>query len=72
VPTIAERLRDLRIARVLTQEALGRKSGVSQVTIARIESGKYAPRFSTIHKLAEALGITAQEFVEGIDLKAAA
>lgn len=64
---VGERLHDLRTARVLTQEALAKKSGVSQVTIARIESGKYSPRFSTIHKLAEALGVTAEQFVEGVE-----
>lgn len=58
---MAERLKSIRTRRLLTQQALAAKAGVSLNTINRIEQGKLQPRFSTIHKLAGALGITAEE-----------
>jgi transcriptional regulator with XRE-family HTH domain len=62
---IGTRLRTLRMARVLTQEALAEKSGVSKATIIRLEAGKMAARFSTIHKLAHALGVAPEELAGG-------
>jgi transcriptional regulator with XRE-family HTH domain len=50
-------LKPLRERAYLTQAALAEKSGVSEVTINRVEQGKHAARFSTIHKLAAALGV---------------
>jgi transcriptional regulator with XRE-family HTH domain len=52
------RLREIRKQRGLSQEQLAEKSGVSRITISRIESGDdYAPREATIDKLAEALEV---------------
>ena len=50
------RLRGLRAARFLTQEALADKAGVARFTIRRIEQGAPA-RYSTVQKLAAALGV---------------
>ena len=58
---MAKRLWEMRTKRLLTQEALAAKAGVSPNTINRIEHGKLRPRFSTIHKLAGALGIAPEE-----------
>jgi len=61
---IGDRLRELRKQRFLTQHMLAQRSGVSQVAIARIERNRAEPHFSTIHKLANALGVSPEEFVE--------
>lgn len=41
----------------MSREELGVKAGVSTRTIARIESGDHSPRFETITRLADALGV---------------
>jgi transcriptional regulator with XRE-family HTH domain len=58
---MGRRLREIRTRRLLTQQALAAKAGLSLNTINRIEQGKFEPRFSTIHKLAGALGISPEE-----------
>ena len=50
-------LRELREKKVLSQKHLAMLSGVATSTISKIENGQKKPRFVTIHKLAEALGV---------------
>jgi transcriptional regulator with XRE-family HTH domain len=64
---IGDRLRELRKQQFLTQHMLAERSGVSQVAIARIERNRAEPHFSTIHKLADALGVSPEEFVKKED-----
>lgn len=63
VAYIGEKLKGLRQAKVLTQHQLAAKAGVSQVAIARIETNKSEPHFTTIQKLAAALGVEPAELV---------
>jgi predicted transcriptional regulator len=60
-----DRLRTVRESRFLTQDELANLSGVHQVTISRIEMGQVEPRFSTIKRLARALGVEPHELVGG-------
>jgi transcriptional regulator with XRE-family HTH domain len=60
------RLRALREDKLMTQEDLARASGVSRFTVARTERGEPA-RYSTIRKLATALGIQPAELVGSAD-----
>lgn len=57
------RLRAVRIARALSQAELAQRSGVSRVSITRLESGEVDARFATIRKLAEALGVEPRELM---------
>ena len=66
------RLREWRLAKVMTQEELAQRSGVTEATISRIESGQREARISTVRKLAGALGITPQELIAGPEGKAKA
>ncbi len=50
-------LRELREARLFTQDDLAQLAGLVVVTINRVEKGRQKPRFSTIRKLAKALGV---------------
>jgi transcriptional regulator with XRE-family HTH domain len=50
-------LKAIRESKYLTQEMLSERSGVSRPTIARLERGDEEARFSTIWKLAQALGV---------------
>ena len=54
---IGEQLRNARTRRLLTQDELAAKAGVSQSTIANIERNNAEPQFRTIRKLAEALDV---------------
>jgi len=54
-------LREWRTRRKLSLRDLGEQSGVSFVTIAKIERGDMSPTVSTLEKLATALGITVRD-----------
>jgi XRE family transcriptional regulator, aerobic/anaerobic benzoate catabolism transcriptional regulator len=54
-------LKRIRESRLLTQRQLAEKAGVSQVTIARIETGPGMAQLSTVGKLAAALGCEPSE-----------
>lgn len=54
----------------LSQRELGRRAGVTQATISRIEDGRISPRFDTLERLLEACGFQLQlvpRAGEGID-----
>lgn len=51
------RLKELRTRQYLTQVDLAKRSGVADSTINRLENQHEAARFSTIRKLAAALGV---------------
>ena len=57
------RLREVREAQWLTQQELGDRAGISRVSLNAIETGKAVPRFSTVRKLAAALGVSPDELV---------
>lgn len=52
-----ERIAYLRKRRNLTQSALAKASGLSQSTIAQIESGSKDPSVKTLEKIAQALDV---------------
>jgi transcriptional regulator with XRE-family HTH domain len=54
---IGEKLREVRTKRLVTQDELAEKAGVSQSTIANIERNNAEPQFRTIRKLAKALDV---------------
>jgi transcriptional regulator with XRE-family HTH domain len=65
-------LRRCREAALLTQADLAERSGVSEVTINRLENDRHEARISTVRKLAEALRVEAFELMESEQGKAAA
>ena len=60
---IGERLKAARTRRLLTQDELAERAGVSQSTIANIERDNAEPQFRTIRKLAKALDIEPTELL---------
>ena len=54
---IGKKLKEARMRRLLTQEELAEKAGVSPSTIVNIERDQTVPHFRTIRKLAEALNV---------------
>jgi transcriptional regulator with XRE-family HTH domain len=53
----------MRESRGLTTVTLGRKVGLSQAQISRLENGKQGFRSTTIQRLAEALGVPPYYFL---------
>lgn len=62
---IGQLLKENRIKLNLTQKQLAQKSGISYVSINRIENGKN-PRLSVVSKLFEAMGKTLQITTEEV------
>jgi transcriptional regulator with XRE-family HTH domain len=61
---IGDRLKRLRTAAGLTQQALATKAGLSMSAIIHIEKGRIPdPRGSTLKALAGALGVTVDELL---------
>ena len=54
---LAEQVRAERARRQLTQEQLAELAGMSPARISEIENGGTDPRFSTIVRVADALGL---------------
>ena len=55
----------LRKEQGLTQEALGRKLGVTNKTVSRWENGNYMPDIELLVPLGEALGVSVNELLAG-------
>ena len=58
------RVKRLRAAQGLTQEGLAHRAKVSVGYIARLETGHYDPKLSTLRKLAKALGVPVTALLE--------
>lgn len=58
------RLKQFRVNRGMTQEALAEKAGISRVYVARLETGKQDPTLTTLMKLANALKVKVAELLE--------
>ena len=62
---IAKNLRKLREAKGLSQEKLARLADVANNTIIKIEGGKNQnPTLDTLKKIAKALGVSVDDFIE--------
>ena len=63
---LAKKIREVRMERRLTQGDLAEKMGVSQPFISKIEKGESLPEPKTLNRLAEALDVDEDYFVEQI------
>lgn len=57
------RLRELREERGVSQQELERRSGIAHQTIHHYEHGDGSPNWTTVLKLARALGVTPDAFL---------
>ena len=51
----------------MSQDELARKAGIPQSHVCRLETGKHAPTYVTIKKLAQALGVQPSDLDLGFD-----
>lgn len=61
---IAEKIKQIRTQKGLSQEKLAEKTNLSLRTIQRVENGKSDPRGNTIIRIAEALNVTIDTFFD--------
>jgi len=69
--TIGGRIRELRLARGLTQEQLAEKTNKYTTQINSWETGRGAPNRTSLRILADALNVTADELAAGAEAKSA-
>jgi transcriptional regulator with XRE-family HTH domain len=65
MPYIGERLKELRARRLLSQRDLAAEASLSPATIAKIETNKVEPNFTTLRKLTKALEVDPTELMGG-------
>ncbi len=58
------RLREVRERLFITQAELSQRTGIAEATLSRIENGLQRPRISTVRKIADGLGVAADELVD--------
>jgi transcriptional regulator with XRE-family HTH domain len=58
-----DRLKAIREAAAMSQEALARAAGVSTSAVAKLEQKRVEPTWSTLLALAKALGVGVEAFV---------
>lgn len=63
--TTAEKIKAIRKATKLTQKELGKRMNISEASVAQYESGKRNPKFETLQKIANALGVGVLELYPG-------
>lgn len=62
--TIGERIKALRKEKGITQKELADRLGVSASMVGQYETGVRKPKYETIQKIANSLGITTAEFAD--------
>jgi len=65
---IGEKIKKLRSAKNLSQKEVAVSLNMDPAQYSRIENGKSDPYFSTIEKIAKALGVEVADLVTGEDL----
>ena len=60
---VGDKLKEIRTRRLLTQEELAEKAGVSAATVVNVERNNQEPHFRTIRKLAKALDVDPTELL---------
>lgn len=64
VKTAGDKVRGLRKARGWLQQDLADQAGVSMQTVSNLETGRHAPEFPTLAKIAKALGVGLADLLE--------
>ena len=68
IMNIGEQIKKIRTAKNLSQKEVALALEMDQAQFSRIESGKTDPAFSTIEKIAQALGVQLSELVNADDV----
>jgi transcriptional regulator with XRE-family HTH domain len=60
-PGLGRAIRELRLARAMSQEELGRRAGIHATWISHIESGRNNPAWGSVRRIAAALDVRLAE-----------
>jgi len=63
---LSKRIKDLRLAKGISQEELAHRSGLSRTGMGLLETGKRWPRLDTLVSVADGLNITVDELLKGV------
>ena len=66
-PALAATLRRMRIERGDTQEDLAHRAGLTVAAFARIERGSANPTWTTVRRIAVALGVSLAALAEAVE-----
>ncbi|HLM84622.1 MAG TPA: helix-turn-helix transcriptional regulator [Solirubrobacteraceae bacterium] len=66
-PALAATLRRMRLERGETQEDLAHRAGLTVAAFARIERGNANPTWTTVRRIAAALGVTVAALAEAVE-----
>lgn len=66
---LAQRIKNLRLDRRLTLEQVASRAGLTRSWLSKVENFRVTPSLSALGQIAEALGVTVSELVEGLDRK---
>ena len=64
--SFGQKLKQIRKAKNLTQEALAELAGINETHISKIETGVYFPTYNTLNKILNALNLKVEDV--GLDL----
>src|SRR5437764_14915405 len=64
--SLANRIKELRLERGISQEELAHRSGLSRTGMGFLETGKRWPRLDTLMSVADGLNITVDELLKGV------
>ena len=59
-----DRIKELRMKRLLTQEELAEMTGIAAATLSRIENNLHSPSISTLKALTQALDVEITEIID--------
>ena len=60
---VGETLRTAREKAGLTQTQLGKRTGLDQAVVSRLETGRNRPRIDTLRRIAQGLGLSVSELL---------
>jgi transcriptional regulator with XRE-family HTH domain len=63
---LANRVKELRLSKKLTQEELAHRAGYYRTYVGHIETATYSPSAHTIWRIAKAMDIDPGEFLKGL------
>ena len=63
---LGSRVRQLRVASGMTQEQLAEACGLDRKTVNRFETGALSPAVDRLFVIADALGVTASQLLDGV------